>query len=81
MKTRWTDRDTKISTVYTRDEYRNQGCARAVVGSVLNEIIGSGKTAVLNVDQKNPVSYHLYTSLGFRKIFSQGVFELKSTAS
>lgn len=77
----WTDRDTKISTVYTRDEYRNQGCARAVVGSVLNEIIGSGKTAVLNVDQKNPVSYHLYTSLGFRKIFSQGVFALKSTAS
>ena len=80
-KNEWSDSETKISTVYTRDEYRNQGCARAVVGSVLNEIIGSGKTAVLNVDQKNPVSYHLYTSLGFRKIFSQGVFELKSTAS
>ncbi|MBP5163184.1 MAG: GNAT family N-acetyltransferase [Spirochaetales bacterium] len=74
----WTDRDTKISTVYTRDEYRNQGCARTVVGSVLNEIIGSGRIAVLNVDQKNPVSYHLYTSMGFRKIFSQGVFKLKS---
>ena len=32
------------------------------------------KTAVLNVDRKNPVSNHLYTSLGFKKIFSQGVF-------
>ena len=74
----WTDRDTKISTVYTRDEYRNRGCARAVVGSVLNEIVDSGRTAVLNVDRKNPVSYHLYTSMGFRRIFSQGVFELES---
>lgn len=72
----WTDRDTKISTVYTRDEFRNQGCARTVVGSVLNEIIDSGRIAVLNVDQKNPVSYHLYTSMGFRKKFSQGVFKL-----
>ena len=75
-KHEWTDEDTKISTVYTRDEYRNQGCARIVVGSVMNEIIDSGKTAVLNVDRKNPVSYHLYTSLGFRRIFSQGVFSL-----
>ncbi len=74
----WTDRDTKISTVYTRDEYRNRGCARAVVSSVLNEIVGSGRTAVLNVDRENPVSYHLYTSMGFRRIFSQGVFELES---
>ena len=43
---------------------------------MLNEIIDSGRIAVLNVDQKNPVSYHLYTSMGFRKIFSQGVFKL-----
>ena len=72
----WTDSDTKISTVFTRDEFRNQGCARIVVGSVLNEIIDSGKTAVLNVDKKNPVSNHLYASLGFKRIFSQGVFSL-----
>ena len=76
-KNEWSDTETKISTVYTRDEYRNQGCARIVVSSVMNEIIESGKTAVLNVDKKNPVSNHLYTSLGFRRIFSQGVFVLE----
>ena len=74
----WTDTDSKITTVYTRDEYRNRGLARIVVGNALNEIIDSGKTAVLNVDRKNPISYHLYSSLGFRRIFSQGVFELKT---
>ena len=72
----WTDTDSKITTVYTRDEYRNRGLARIVVGNALNEIVESGKTAVLNVDRKNPVSNHLYASLGFRKIFSQGVFAL-----
>ena len=72
----WTDSDSKLSFVYTRDEYRNQGYARIVVGSAVNEIIDSGKTAVLNVDRKNPVSNHLYASLGFKKIFSQGVFSL-----
>ena len=52
----WTDTDSKITTVYTRNEYRNRGLARIVVGNALNEIVASGKTAVLNVDRKNPVS-------------------------
>ena len=73
----WSDTDSKITSVYTRDEYRNRGLARIVVGNALNEIIDSGKTAVLNVDRKNPISYHLYSSLGFKRIFSQGVFALK----
>ena len=72
----WTDSDSKLTSVYTRDEYRNRGFARIVVGSAVNEIIDSGKIAVLNVDMKNPVSNHLYASLGFKKIFSQGVFSL-----
>ena len=72
----WTDTDSKITTVYTRDEYRNRGLARSVVANALNEIIDSGKNAVLNVDRKNPVSNHLYASLGFKRIFSQGVFAL-----
>ena len=74
----WTDTESKITSVYTRDEYRNRGLARIVVGNALNEIIDSGKIAVLNVDRKNPISYHLYSSLGFRRIFSQGVFALKN---
>ena len=72
----WTDTESKITSVYTRDEYRNRGLARIVVGNAVNEIIDSGKIAVLNVDMKNPVSNHLYASLGFKKIFSQGVFSL-----
>ena len=72
----WTDSETKLTHVYTRDEYRNRGLAGIVVGNALNEIVDSGKTAVLNVDRKNPVSNHLYASLGFKKIFSQGVFSL-----
>ena len=71
-----TKEDKKISLVYTRDEYRGKGYARIVVGSILNEIIDSGYIATLNVDQKNPISYHLYSSLGFKKIFSQGIFVL-----
>ena len=63
-----------ISYVFTRKESRGKGYARLVVGSLLNEIIDSGYLACLNVDQKNPISYHLYSSLGFRKIFSQGIF-------
>ena len=73
---KWTDDASKISYVYTRDEFRNKGCARAVVGFLVNEIVGAGRVATLNVDRKNPVSNHLYESLGFEKVFSQGVFSL-----
>ena len=30
--------------------------------------------ATLNVDEKNPISYHLYTSLGFKRMFSQAIY-------
>lgn len=45
-----------------------------VVNSAKNEILASGKRATLNVDRKNPVSYHLYLLLGFERMFSQGEF-------
>ena len=72
----WSDIDKKISYVFTRKEYRGKGYAKKVVGAVLNEIIDSGYIATLNVDQNNPISNRLYSSLGFKKIFSQGVYEL-----
>ncbi len=65
----------RLSHVYTRPEYRGKGYARKVVNSIKNEILASGYAATLNVDRKNPVSNHLYSSLGFRKVFSQGVYE------
>ena len=66
--------DLRLVLVYTRDEYRGRGYARKVVNSAKNEILASGKRATLNVDRKNPVSYHLYLSLGFERVFSQGEF-------
>lgn len=64
----------KIVDVYTRDEYRGKGYARKVVATLKNEIISSGKIATLNVDVNNPVSSHLYESLGFSPLFSQAEY-------
>lgn len=73
-----TETSDRISYVYTRPEYRGIGYARMIVGAIQNEIIDSGKIATLNVDQKNPISNHLYASLGFKKVYSQGVYLLNN---
>lgn len=70
----FSDEICKISDVYTRVEYRGKSYARKVVNTLKNEIIKNGKIAVLNVDKKNPISNHLYSSIGFEKIFSQVEF-------
>ena len=62
--------------VYTRDEYRNFGYARKIVNTIKNEILDMNEVATLNVDKKNPISNHLYASLGFKKLFSQGVYHI-----
>lgn len=72
-----TDKSIRISFVYTRPEYRGQGLARKVVNYLKNEILNQGKIATLNVDQANPISNHLYKSLGFKKVFSQGIYIIK----
>ena len=64
----------RISAVYTRPEYRGQGLARKVVNYVKNEILDEGKIATLNVDRANPISNHLYSSLGFKKVHSSGIY-------
>ena len=75
-----TDEDTRIACVYTRNEYRGQGYARMVANAVKNEILSQGKKATLNVDQKNPISNHIYESIGFVKLFSQGEYREKPQA-
>ena len=72
-----TDNSIRVSAVYTRPEYRGQGLARKVVNNLKNEIINQGMIATLHVDQANPISNHLYSSLGFKKEFSQGIYLLK----
>ncbi len=64
----------RITHVYTKKEYRGLKYARMVVNTLKNEIISMGYKATLNVDQKNPISYHLYTSLGFKRMFSQAIY-------
>ena len=66
--------DIRITDVYTRNEYRGQGLARKVVNTLKNEILAEGKLATLNVDKKNPISYHIYQELGFKRKFSQGEY-------
>ena len=68
------DEAMRISDVYTRNEYRGKGYARKVVNAVKNDILDQGKIATLNVDKKNPISYHLYLTLGFERLFSQGEY-------
>ena len=67
----------RITHVYTIPEYRGRGYARKIVNYIKNEIVALGFTATLNVDQKNPISYHIYESLGFKKVFSQGLYDKK----
>ena len=69
-----TEDSLKIAYVFTKSEYRGKGYARKVVNYLKNEILNQGKIATLNVDQQNPISNHLYESLGFKKVFSQGVY-------
>lgn len=64
----------KIAYVYTKNEHRGNGYARRVVNTLKNEILASGRIATLNVDRHNPVTNHLYTSLGFSRVFSQGEY-------
>ena len=64
----------RITHVYTKKEYRGLKYARMVVNTLKNEIISMGYKATLNVDEKNPISYHLYTSLGFKRMFSQAIY-------
>lgn len=54
-----------ISYVYTRINYRSKGLARVLVTNLTNEIVSNNKTAYLFVDNLNPISNHLYTSIGY----------------
>lgn len=72
-----TDISYRITNVYTRPEYRGMGYGRKVVNAIKNEILDKGMIATLNVDKKNSISNHLYNKLGFKKVFSQGVYNIR----
>jgi predicted GNAT family acetyltransferase len=70
----------RITCVYTRPEYRGGGIARKVVNTLKNEILARGKTAALNVDTANPVSSHLYASLGFKNSYLHRIYQVENGA-
>lgn len=57
-----------ISYVYTLPEYRGKGYAKKIVSTLRDEIIDENKVAYLNVDNFNPISSHIYYSIGFKKL-------------
>lgn len=71
-----TERARRISDVYTRVPYRNKGLAGKVVNAVKNDILDAGFIADLNVNQRNPVTNHLYRKLGFERVFAQGQYRI-----
>ncbi|MBO5712402.1 MAG: peptide-methionine (S)-S-oxide reductase MsrA [Acholeplasmatales bacterium] len=54
-----------ISSVFTKEKYRNQKLSQKLMAMVLNEIVSKGKVAALYVDKSNPISNHVYKKLGF----------------
>ena len=69
-----TENSMRISYVYTHPKYRGRGLAKKVVNAIKNEILSRNMIPTLNVDQANPISNHVYNSLGFKKVFSQGIY-------
>jgi len=72
----FSDTDDRIASVYSRKEYRGKGYARKVVNTLKNRTLEQGRIATLNVDRNNPISNHLYASLGFEIIYAQGIFTM-----
>ena len=64
----------RLSYVYTREQYRNQGYSRKVVTYVTQSSLKSGHTPYLHVDQHNPVSNHLYVSIGY--VYDKSRYEI-----
>ena len=64
-RVRESDETCAVSGVYTREEYRGQGLARQIVTRLTKQILADGKLAYLFVDKTNPVSNHLYRSIGY----------------
>lgn len=58
-----------IFNVCSNIEYRGQGLSKAVMISMLNDLIGKGnKLFTLEVAPDNKIAHSLYQSLGFKKI-------------
>ena len=64
----------RISNVYTKPQHRNKGYSRKVVTYLTEQILKLGKTPCLHVDKTNPVSNHLYQTIGYK--YAQSRYEI-----
>ena len=64
----------RISDVYTKPKHRNKGYSRKVVTFVTKRAIDAGKVVYLHVDKHNPVSNHLYSSIGY--VYGKSRYEI-----
>ncbi|MCH5156416.1 MAG: GNAT family N-acetyltransferase [Clostridiales bacterium] len=64
----------RLANVYTLPEHRNKGYSRKVVTYLTEQAILGGKIPYLHVDQHNPVSNHLYSSIGY--VYGKSRYEI-----
>jgi GNAT superfamily N-acetyltransferase len=55
----------EVSAVCTHPDAQRRGCARALVGRVVNRMLRSGETPMLHVDHVNRPAIDMYVALGF----------------
>lgn len=55
----------RINTVFTSPEKRGRGYAGALVSALTEKLASDGLIPTVLADEENPVSNHLYLSLGF----------------
>ena len=67
----------RISNVYTKPEHRNKGYSRKVVTYLTERALKSGNLPCLHVDQNNPVSNHLYQTIGY--VYGKSRYEMTYT--
>ena len=61
----FTDNSNQIGAVYSLEEERGKGYAKAAVSELCERIIGRGKLPTLIVSKQNPPALNAYKALGF----------------
>ena len=64
----------RLANVYTKIQHRNKGYSRMVVTYLTEQTIQGGKIPYLHVDQHNPVSNHLYQTIGY--VYGKSRYEM-----
>lgn len=59
-------RHARVNNVYTAPAERGKGYASALVAAVSLVVLGEGRVPMLYADMENPVSNHVYRSIGYR---------------